>query len=105
MNYNQQQKKEEKLRKTLEYYRNLKNKISSIKELSDLLGDGYSTSTLQRYFHELYERKIIGMTEYEEICNWLNNNKVSGAIKGGKISQELHSFEKDELGHFTGGKK
>ena len=31
----------------------------SIKELSEKLGEGFSTSTIQRYFHELYEKKII----------------------------------------------
>ena len=50
MNYKQQVEKEQKLNKLLETYRILKNELNSIKELSEKLGDGFSTSTIQRYF-------------------------------------------------------
>ena len=79
--------------------------INSIKELSDKLGKGFSTSTIQRYFHELREKKYIVDDEYAEICEWLENNKKISTSKGGKISQEMYGYSKDESGHFTGGKK
>ena len=105
MNLRQQEEKELKLQKLIEVYRNFKNNLNSIKELSEKLGNGFSTSTIQRYFHELYEKKLIEKEEYDEICEWLNNNKKISRSIGGKNSQERHGFSKDELGHFTGGKK
>ena len=105
MNYRQQEEKDIKLLKTLETFRQCKEQISSIKELSDKLGKGFSTSTIQRYFHELKYRGIIQDEEYSEICGWLDNNKKISTSKGGKVSQEKHGFSKDELGHFTGGRK
>ena len=65
MNYNQQQEQDIKLVKTLEAFRKYKKQITSIKELSEKLGKGFSTSTIQRYFHELEE--IIGKEAYEDI--------------------------------------
>ena len=105
MNLRQQEEKELKLQKLIEVYRNFKNDLNSIKELSEKLGNGFSTSTIQRYFHELYEKNYIEKEEYDEICIWLNNNKKVSRSIGGKISQEKYGFSKDELGHFTGGKK
>ena len=105
MNYNQLEEKDIKLIKTLEVFRQCKNEISSIKELSVKLGKGFSTSTIQRYFHELRARNYINDEEYLEICEWLKTNKKISTSKGGKISQEKHGYSKDELGHFTGGRK
>ena len=105
MNYKQQEEKEIKLNKLLETYRILKNDITSIKVLSEKLCNCFSTSTIQRYFHELYNLRIIDDNEYEEICIWLNNNKNNSRSIGGKVSQERYGYSKDELGHFTGGKK
>jgi len=105
MNNEQIDKKQEKLKILINAYRELKDKIGSIREFSEVLGNGFSKSTIQRYFHEMYEYKMIGISEYEEICEWLKNNTKTGNIKGGKISQEKYGYEKDELGHFRGGKR
>ena len=105
MNYSQQEEKEFKLQRLIEVYRSCKNEINSIKELSLKLGKGFSTSTIQRYFHELYKKNIIDKDEYDEICIWLSNNKKISTSIGGKVSQEKHGYSKDELGHFTGGRK
>lgn len=105
MNYRQQEEKDFKLQKLIEVYRNFKNEVNSIKELSEKLGNGFSTSTIQRYFHELYKKKLVEKDEYEEILDWFNNNKKISRSIGGKISQERYGFSKDELGHFIGGKK
>ena len=105
MNYRQQEEKEYKLQRLITVYRNFKNEVNSVKELSEKLGNGFSTSTIQRYFHELYNKNYIDKDEYDEICAWLDNNKKISRSIGGKISQERHGYSKDELGHFTGGKK
>lgn len=104
MNYKQIEKKQEKLKILIKTYRELKNEIKSIKEFSERLGTGFSRSTIQRYFHEMYEHKMISETEYREICEWLKNNSKEGHSLGGKNSQEKYGYGKDELGHFKGGK-
>ena len=105
MNIRQQEEKEKKLIEFRDLFREVKNTTNGIKELSIKLGNGFSSSTIQRYFHELYDRKLIDENEYEEIKNWLKENKEKGYSIGGKISQERYGFEKDELGHFKGGKR
>lgn len=104
MNYEQIEKKQEKLAVLLKTYRELKNEIKSIRDFSGILGSGFSKSTIQRYFHEMYEQKLINKDEYKEICEWLKNNAKEGNSLGGKVSQEKYGYEKDELGHFKGGK-
>jgi len=104
MNYEQIEKKQEKLAILIKSYRELKDEIKSIKEFSEVLGKGFSKSTIQRYFHEMHEHKLITETEYKEICEWLKNNAKEGNSLGGKVSQEKYGFKKDELGHFKGGK-
>ena len=104
MNNEQIQKKQEKLHVLIEKYRELKDEIKSIAEFSKLLGEGFSRSTIQRYFHEMYDNKMISEKEYVEICEWLKNSAKVGYSLGGKTSQERHGFSKDELGHFKGGK-
>lgn len=105
MNYEQQVKKLEKLKKMLETYRRTKDKISGIKELSEILGTGFSISTIQRYMHELYEKNMIDISEYKEILEWLKTNKEIGTSLGGKNSQTKHGYEKGEHGYFKGSKK
>ena len=104
MNYEQIEKKQEKLKTLISAYRELKDKISSIREFSNILGIGFSKSTIQRYFHEMYEQKLIDDKEYQEICEWLKKNIKAGNSLGGKTFQERYGYEKDELGHFKGGK-
>jgi len=104
MNYEQIDKKQDKLRVLIEAYRELKDEIKSIREFSEKLGTGFSKSTIQRYFHEMHENKLITEKEYKEICEWLKKNAKEGNSLGGKISQEKYGYEKDELGHFKGGK-
>lgn len=103
MNYKQQEEKERKLIEFRDLLRKLRSNVSGIKELSKKLGNGFSESIIQRYMHELYERHLI-REEYKENCEWLKNNKKISNSMGGKISQEKYGYEKDELGHFKGGK-
>jgi len=104
MNNEQIDKKQEKLKILINAYRELKDKIGSIREFSEVLGNGFSKSTIQRYFHEMYEQKLINEREYKEICEWLKNNAKEGNSLGGRVAQEKYGYEKDELGHFKGGK-
>lgn len=104
MNYKQQEEKERKLIEFRDLLRQLRGSVNGIRELSETLGVGFSKSTIQRYIHELYERHLIDDEEYNDICGWLKNNKKTGNSLGGKISQEKYGYEKDELGHFKGGK-
>lgn len=105
MNIKQQEEKERKLIEFRDIFRQLKNSVSGIKELSEKLGEGFSKSTIQRYLHELYERNLIHEEEYKEIKDWLKENKEKGNIIGGIISQEKYGYSKDEIGHFQGRKK
>lgn len=105
MNYDQIERKQEKLKILLNAFRDLKDKVGSIKELSNMLGEGFSKSSIQRYFHEMYELKMINDSEYDEICEWLKNNIKSGTALGGIVTQERYGYSQDELGHFKGGRK
>lgn len=105
MNYGQMEKKQEKLIVLLNAFRELKGKVGSIKELSEILGEGYSKSTIQRYFHEMYDLHMINLEEYNEICDWLKGNIKAGTSLGGIVTQEKYGYSQDELGHFKGGKK
>ena len=103
MNYGQIEKKQEKLKILIDAYREFKDNISSLREFSKMLGTGFSKSTIQRYFHEMYEQKMIDENEYAEICLWLKNNVREGNSLGGNVAQQKYGYEKDELGHFKGG--
>lgn len=105
MNYKQMEEKEKKLKIARDAFILYKFKVSSLDELAFILGNGFSSSTLQRYLHELYAREEFTEDEYVELCNWLEVNKKNGCIKGGNVSQQEYGFSQDELGHFTGGKK
>lgn len=104
MDYKQIEIKRQKLNVLLNSYRKLKNEIKNIREFSEIMGPGYSKSTIQRYFHDMYKLKIINEKEYSEICEWLKENKKIGNSLGGIVSQEKYGYEKDEIGHFKGGK-
>lgn len=78
------------------------SKVKNLEELSNLLG--FSTSSLQRYLKD-DAKQIVSKNKYEEICKWLANAKYEGLVSGGKTSQELHGFSKDEIGKFKGSKK
>lgn len=93
----------EKIEKTLKTYREMKDEISSIKELVEITG--YSKSSIQRYLQEAKKLDSVSIEEKEEIQNWLNQNKEKGLIAGGVTSQEKYGYSKDEAGHFKGGKK
>lgn len=102
MNYKAQEEKDEKLIQTLEAYRSLKNEVSGIRELSKRLGKGFSKSTLQRYFHQLYERHLIDEKEYEEIQLWLKENIKKGNSNGGFATVEKYEHSRDEKGRYKG---
>ena len=102
---NQRERKLEKLIEFRDLFRTLKNSVSSIEELSVKLGSGFSRSTIQRYFHELYDKGLIGEEEYKDIQQWLKKSKESGLSKGGTNSQRSHGYSKDDQGHFMGSKK
>ena len=95
MNYKQIEEKREKVKKTLNLYREAR----TLAELSKLTG--YSTSSLQRYL-TCDSQKYISPEEYEEIKYWLKNAKLRGNINGGHISQEKYGYSKDETGKFQG---
>lgn len=70
------------------------------------------TSTIQRYLSR--EDLILTLTNYDlklttEIMQknkeWLQRAKKEGTQKGGKISQEMYHFSKDESGKFNGNKR
>ena len=89
----------EKVELAIKNYKNVKN----LKELSTLLG--ISTSSLQRYLTN-DSKEIVSLEEYKRIKEWLNNAIINGNKEGGKTSQNLHGFKKDDEGHFKGsGKK
>ena len=91
--------KEEKVKLAINNYKNAKN----LKELSLLLG--ISTSSLQRYLTN-DSKEIVSLEEYKRIKDWLNNALIMGNKEGGKISQSIYGFDKDDEGHFKGsGKK
>ena len=83
----------------------------SIKEISEKTG--IPTSTIQRYLNS--KELIIKLLEQEKIENygkifetiqtWLHQAKVEGNKKGGLISQEKHSYSKNETGQFNGNNK
>lgn len=91
----QERKKREKIRRTLELYKTARN----LTELAQKTG--YSTSSLQRYLKE-DSHKYLSEEEYREVVEWLNTAKIQGRIKGGVISQEEHGYAKDEHGKFQG---
>lgn len=84
---------------------------NSIKEISEITE--IPTSTIQRYLNK--KELIIKILEkekfedyyglFEYIDNWLKNSKIEGNRKGGVISQERHSYSKDEVGKFTGNNR
>ena len=84
---------------------------NSIKEISEITN--IPTSNIQRYLNNetLIKEALIEMKEvnYKEwllvIRGWLENSKKSGNRRGGKNSQTLHSFSKDEDGKFLGSGK
>lgn len=88
------------------------NSIGEISEVTEI-----PTSTIQRYLNDkrLYEEffseagkvsEDIEVSEvFERIQNTLKEYKQNGLSKGGKKSQELHGYEKDENGKFKGGRK
>lgn len=93
--FNRQLSTDEKRRLAIKNYQ----KVSNISELSMLLN--ISKSSLQRYLRE-DSKKITSKEEYKRILEWLKNAKEEGTKKGGKVSQELHDFAKDEMGKFSG---
>lgn len=87
------------------------NSIGEISEVTNI-----PTSTIQRYLNDkkLYEEFFLeaGMIKednvdelFERIQSSLKEYKQNGLSKGGKKSQELHGYEKDENGKFRGGRK
>lgn len=84
---------------------------NSIKEISEKTN--IPTSNIQRYLNDekLIEEALNEMKEgnYKEwllvIRKWLENSKKSGNRRGGRNSQTLHSFLKDEDGKFLGSGK
>jgi len=89
----------ERIRKEI----SLINECNSISELSNKTG--IPTSTIQRDLND-YNRvvEIFGKDVFDEIQNWLKTSKKIGLSNGGKKSQQLYNYEKDELGHFKGVK-
>lgn len=88
------------------------NSIGEISEVTKI-----PTNTIQRYLNDkkLYEEFFLeaGIVKedmevdevFERIQNDLKEYKQNGLSKGGKKSQELHGYAKDENGKFIGGRK
>lgn len=85
------------------------NSIKVISEKTDI-----PTSTIQRYLNnEELIKEVLKITNskdsYEELSikieEWVKNSKKAGNRRGGKTSQSLHSFSKDEEGKFLGSGK
>ena len=95
VSYYKQTDKEVKIKRAIDNF----NKVSSLKELSNLIN--ISTSSLQRYLKEdsvnYTDRKT-----YDKIQEWLKESKRNGNQLGGKVSHERYGFSKDQGGHFKG---
>lgn len=76
------------------------------------------TSTIQRYlndeskFIDLYAQESDEVSKlakaqltYEKVQAYLKKAKANGHSKGGKNSQLLHGYDKDEQGRFKGGRR
>lgn len=105
----------EKLRK-LSFILKVLPDCKSIGEISEKTN--IPTSTIQRYlndkkmFMELFIQDIKVLQKIEEaeqtygkVQEFLRKSKEEGLSKGGKKSQELYGYEKDEYGKFRGSKK
>ena len=98
MNYKQMEEKLKKIKRVLELYKT----TDTINEIIDITG--YSRSRIQDYLRN-DSKKYVDKDEYEQILKWLNNSKNIGNSNGGKISQSLHGYDKDEKGYFKGSGK
>lgn len=101
MTSNEQERKMiERLNVILKNYHNYK----SIRELSDYLN--IPTSTIQR---DLNKSKLIistkGLKIYNDVQEWLMNSKKIGLSRGGKKSQEMYIYKRDNIGKYDGIKK
>ena len=102
--------KREIMEKLIKVLKELKTS-ESIKEISKKTN--IPTSNIQRYLNDekLIEEALNEMKEgnYKEwllvIRKWLENSKKLGNSLGGRNSQTLHSFLKDEDGKFLGSGK
>lgn len=83
----------------------LKNPEFSDYELASKLNDmgiKTSSSTVGRDLNSKRIEEIFGKAIADKIVMYREQNKKRGEVIGGKNSQEKHSYEKDEKGHFIG---